>query len=102
MRPPSREAGSPAAKRDGSAYKLSLSRADQFSSQPEVDLLLLDETLKRLAAIEPQHCRIVELRYFGGLSVKETAEVLNISLMTVRRDWRAAKAWLYKAVTSDE
>jgi len=72
-------------------------------SQPRAaELLALDEALNELAKIDPRKSRVVELRYFGGLSIEETAEVLEISAMTVRRDWRAAKAWLYKKVTSDE
>lgn len=72
-------------------------------SQPRAaELLALDEALAELAKLDPRKGRVVELRYFGGLSLAETAEVLEVSLMTVRRDWRAAKAWLYKAVTSDK
>jgi RNA polymerase sigma-70 factor, ECF subfamily len=71
-------------------------------SQPRAtELLALDEALNELAKIDPRKSRVVELRYFGGLSVEETAEVLEISAMTVRRDWRAAKAWLYKAVNGE-
>lgn len=66
------------------------------------ELLALDEALDELAKLDPRKSRVVELRYFGGLSLEETAEVLEVSLMTVRRDWRAAKAWLYKRVMSDE
>ena len=88
-----------AAKREGSAYKLSLSQADRFGSQPEVDILLLDEALQRLAAIEPQHARIVELRYFGGLSVKETAEVLGVSVTAVERGWKFARTWLRRELS---
>ena len=72
-------------------------------SQPRAaELLALDEALAELAKLDPRKGRVVELRYFGGLSLAETAEVLEVSLMTVRRDWRAAKAWLFKAVTSDK
>ncbi|HEY6232288.1 MAG TPA: sigma-70 family RNA polymerase sigma factor [Pyrinomonadaceae bacterium] len=71
-------------------------------SQPRAaELLALDEALHELAKIDPRKSRVVELRYFGGLSIEETAEVLEISAMTVRRDWRAAKAWLYKAVNRE-
>jgi len=65
------------------------------------ELLALDEALNELAKIDPRKSRVVELRYFGGLSIEETAEVLEISAMTVRRDWRAAKAWLFKAVNRE-
>jgi RNA polymerase sigma factor (TIGR02999 family) len=72
-------------------------------SQPRAaELLALDEALDELAKLDPRKSRVVELRYFGGLSLDETAEVLEVSQMTVRRDWRAAKAWLYKRVMSDE
>jgi RNA polymerase sigma factor (sigma-70 family) len=57
---------------------------------------VLDEALDRLAAIEPQYSRIVELRFFGGLTIEETAEALDISPATVKRDWAWAKAWLYQ------
>ena len=72
-------------------------------SQPRAaELLALDEALAELATLDPRKGRVVELRYFGGLSLEETAAVLEVSPMTVRRDWRAAKAWLYKKVMSDE
>ena len=64
------------------------------------ELVALDEALNELAKLDPRKGRVVELRYFGGLSLEETADVLDVSVMTVRRDWRAAKAWLFKAVTS--
>ena len=71
-------------------------------SQPRAaELLALDEALDGLAKLDPRKCRVVELRYFGGLNIEETAEVLAVSPMTVRRDWRAAKAWLYKRVKSE-
>jgi RNA polymerase sigma factor (TIGR02999 family) len=72
-------------------------------SQPRAsELLALDEALVELARLDPRKSRVVELRYFGGLSLEETAKVLEVSTMTVRRDWRAAKAWLYKKVMSNE
>jgi RNA polymerase sigma factor (TIGR02999 family) len=61
----------------------------------DIDLLALDEALTRLAAIDPQQSRVVELRYFGGLTMEETAEVMHISPATVGREWRMAKAWLF-------
>jgi RNA polymerase sigma factor (sigma-70 family) len=72
-----------------------------MSEQRADELVVLDEALSDLAHLDPRKARVVELRYFGGLSLEETAEVLGISLMTVRRDWRAAKAWLYKAVNGE-
>jgi RNA polymerase sigma factor (TIGR02999 family) len=65
-----------------------------------VDIEALDEALERLAAVDPQQCRIVELRFFGGLSIEETAEALGISPATVKRDWTTAKAWLHHERTA--
>ena len=62
--------------------------------QPEIDLLALNEALDELAQMDPQQSRIVELKFFGGLSIEETAEVLGISHATVERDWKLARAWL--------
>lgn len=83
-----------AAKRGGGAYRLSLSEVDQLAKQRDVNLLALDEALERLNALDTQKARIVELRYFGGLTIEETAEVLKISPATVKRDWSMARAWL--------
>jgi RNA polymerase sigma factor (TIGR02999 family) len=63
--------------------------------QPDVDVIALDEALERLATLDPQQSRVVELRFFAGLSVEETAEVIGISPATVKRDWATAKLWLY-------
>jgi RNA polymerase sigma factor (TIGR02999 family) len=82
------------AKRGGSQVKLSLAHADRFDKQEEVDLIALDDALNELAATNPQHSQIVELRYFGGLTIEETAEVLGISHATVERSWKFARAWL--------
>jgi len=92
-----------AAKRGAGVTRLSLdpSICEAGSQSHDVDLMALNEALDRLAKLDSQQSRIVELRYFGGLSLEETAEVLEISLMTVRRDWRAAKAWLYRSVKND-
>ena len=68
--------------------------------QPAVDVVALDEALERLAAVDPQQSRVVELRFFAGLSVKETAEALGISPATVKRDWATAKLWLYNELTT--
>ena len=83
-----------AAKRGGQQLSVSLSRADRVSKEPEIDLVALHETLERLAAHDQQKGRIVELRFFGGLTIEETAEVLEISHATVERDWKMARAWL--------
>jgi RNA polymerase sigma factor (TIGR02999 family) len=89
-----------AAKRGGPQYAVSLSQADRFAKQPDVELLALHDALNELATIDPQQGRIVEQRFFGGLSIEETAEVLGVSHATVERDWKMARAWLRKAVTS--
>jgi RNA polymerase sigma factor (TIGR02999 family) len=84
-----------AAKRGGSnQQRLSITSAGQLATEPELDLLALNEALEELAKIDLQQSRIVELRYFGGLSIEETAAVLNIGHATVERDWKMARAWL--------
>jgi RNA polymerase sigma factor (TIGR02999 family) len=89
-------------KHGGEAQRVELeaaSRETALMSQPRAaELLALDEALAELARLDPRKGEVVELRYFGGLSIEETAGVLQVSQMTVRRDWRAAKAWLYKRV----
>ena len=81
-------------KRSGQQYSVSLGHADRICERPEIDLVALHEALERLAAHDPQKSRIVELRFFGGLTIDETAEVLEISHATVERDWKMARAWL--------
>jgi RNA polymerase sigma factor (TIGR02999 family) len=84
-----------AEKRGGSdQQRLSITSAGKFARQPEIDLLDLHEALKELTAMDPQQGRIVELKFFGGLSIEETAEVLGIGHATVERDWKMARAWL--------
>ena len=84
-----------AAKRGGSdQQRLSITSAEQLVKQPAVDLLALHEALEELATLDPQQERIVELRFFGGLSIEETAEVMGIGHATVERDWKMARAWL--------
>jgi len=83
-------------------FEVAISEVGLMSQPRAAELLALDEALDELARLDPRKSRVVELRYFGGLSLEETAKVLEVSLMTVRRDWRAAKAWLYKKVMSDE
>lgn len=84
-----------AAKRGG-GYTLALEDAADLSTERAVDVLALDEALKRLAVMDPQKSRLVELRFFGGLSIAETAAVLGLSPATVKRAWSSAKAWLYQ------
>jgi len=69
------------------------------TASPAIDVLALDEALDRLAAMDPQQARIVELRYFTGLTIEETAEALGISPATVKRDWTWARAWLYQRLS---
>ncbi|MFN2491427.1 MAG: sigma-70 family RNA polymerase sigma factor [Pyrinomonadaceae bacterium] len=84
-------------KRGGTeAHQVPLDESLLMSQPRAAELIALEEALKELAALDPRKGRVVELRYFGGLSQEETAEILGVSLMTVRRDWRAAKAWLYR------
>ena len=83
-----------AAKRGGSAVKVSLDEAVVFTREHSAELVTLDELLTRLAALDPQQARVVELRFFGGLPVEETSDLMGISTATVKRDWAMAKAWL--------
>jgi len=84
-----------AAKRGGSdQQRLSITSAEALSDKPDLDLLALHEALEELAVVDPQQSRIVELKFFGGLSIEETAEVLNLGHATVERDWKMARAWL--------
>lgn len=87
------------AKRGGGAQKLTLDEAVATPQERDMDLVALDDSLTVLAQIDPQQSRIIELRFFGGLTIKETAEVLNVSPATVKRDWSMAKAWLYGEVS---
>jgi RNA polymerase sigma factor (TIGR02999 family) len=82
-------------KRGGEQKKVSLDEAFVFSEQQADELLAVDDSLNRLEKIDPRQARVVELRFFGGLSVEEAAEVLGVSPKTVKRDWSVAKAWLY-------
>lgn len=85
-------------KRGGGAIHVSLDEAAVLAGGQATDFLALEEALRALEAFDPQKGRIVELRYFAGLGIEETAEVLRISPTTVRREWRRAKAWLYRAL----
>jgi len=83
-------------KRGGGAQPVSLDEALVLSPEPSADLIALDEALRKLSALSPRRSQVVELRYFGGLSEEEIAEVLKISPRTVRSDWSFARAWLYR------
>jgi RNA polymerase sigma factor (TIGR02999 family) len=89
-----------ALKRGGDQYRLSLTKVDRFLDAPDVDLLGLDDALKRLAELNPRHSEIVELRFFAGLTIDEAAEVLGVSHATVEREWRFARAWLHRELIS--
>ena len=82
-------------------FETAISEAAAMSQPRAAELLALNDALDELAKIDPRKGQVVELRYFGGLNIEETAKVLDVSPMTVRRDWRAAKAWLYKAVNRE-
>jgi RNA polymerase sigma factor (TIGR02999 family) len=86
-------------KRGGANLRVTLTQANTIAKDREVDLIALDDALNRLAQIDPQQSKIVELRFFSGLNVEETAEALGISPATVKRDWRLAKGWLYREIS---
>ena len=86
-------------KRGGGAVKVSLNDALVVAADQAAHFIALDEALRVLERLDPQKGKIVELRYFGGLSIEEAAEVMNISPRTVRREWQRAKAWLYRMMT---
>jgi RNA polymerase sigma-70 factor (ECF subfamily) len=83
------------AKRGGAKEALSLDDALVFSDEKSAELLAVDEAMQRLAKLDPRQGKVVEMRFFGGLTVEETAEALGISPITVKRDWSLARAWLY-------
>jgi RNA polymerase sigma-70 factor, ECF subfamily len=85
-----------AGKRGGGAQQISLEETAIFSPAQAEELVFLDELLTRLAALDAQQARVVEFRFFAGLSVEETAELMNVSTATVKRDWAMAKAWLVR------
>jgi RNA polymerase sigma-70 factor, ECF subfamily len=90
-----------AAKRGGASSRLPLEEAEGVSGeQSAVDVLALDEALSRLSELDPQQGRIVELRYFAGMGIEETAEVLGISPATVKREWSTARAWLRRELSA--
>jgi RNA polymerase sigma-70 factor (ECF subfamily) len=87
-----------AQKRGGAQQKVLLEDGMALTEQRAVEMIALDGALTRLAEIDPEQSRIVELRFFGGLSVEETAEILGMSTATVKRYWNSAKAWLYREI----
>jgi len=89
-----------AQKGPGKRVMISLDNAKDVGIRRDEDLLAVDEALTRLERLEPRACRIVELRFFTGLNERETAEALQISVSTLKRDWQFAKAWLFKELSS--
>lgn len=81
--------------------KLTLDGVAAITPDPGIDVVALHEALERLAAMDPRQGRIVELRFFGGLTIEETAEVLTVSPATVKNDWSFARAWLYRELETD-
>lgn len=88
-------------KRGGDQVRLPLDDARDVPEERDVDLVRLDDALRDLAAIDPQQSRVVELRYFGGLTIEETAEAIGVSPATVKRDWAMARAWLHRALVPE-
>ena len=86
-------------KRGGGALHISLDEAPSVCHEPDPNLVALDDALKALAVVDERESKVVELRFFGGLSIKETAEVLKVSVETVMRDWRMAKIWLLRELS---
>ena len=91
-----------AAKRGGGAVALSLDEALGVSEKRDLEVEALDDALHTLSQVDPQQARVVELRFFTGLSIEETAEVLRISESTVKRDWISAKAWLFRELSKGQ
>jgi RNA polymerase sigma factor (TIGR02999 family) len=86
-------------KRGGGVEHVALEEAAVVGGGRGSDLVALDDAMNILARIDPRKVQVVEMRFFGGLSVEETAEVLKVSTVTVKRDWRAARAWLYRELS---
>ena len=86
-------------KRGGGVPHLSLEEAAVVGGDADEDLVALDDAMNTLARLDPRKVQVVEMRFFGGLSVEETAEALKVSTVTVKRDWRAARVWLYRQMT---
>jgi RNA polymerase sigma factor (TIGR02999 family) len=91
-----------AAKRGGEQYRVSLSKANRISNRSDVDLLALNDALNDLAAAKAEYARVVELRFFAGLTIEETATAMNMSHATVERDWAFARAWLRREMGQKE
>lgn len=90
-----------AAKRGGGAQHVEFDEAAVYAPERSAELLALDDALNRLAVVDEKKSRIVELRYFGGLTVEEVAEVLGIAVITVKREWAKARLWLYQQLQTE-
>ena len=88
-------------KRGGNAIQVSLTEAANMPAAESADVLALDDALQRLEALDPRKSRIVEMRFFGGLTLEETAEALNVPVATVRRDWSFTRTWLFRELKAD-
>ena len=97
-----REVGAPPEARCGCAMAVTLDEGAVLSPEPTQEILDLNEALEKLAALDPRKARVVELQYFGGLNQDEIAEILNVSAVTVRRDWTFSRAWLYAELRGAE
>ena len=89
-----------ASKRGGKAFTLEVDEASAITREPSLDVIALDDAMKRLSSLDPRQCQIVELRFFGGLSIEETAQAVNISTATTKREWATARLWLYNAMNN--
>ena len=89
-------------RRGGRAQHVSLDEAAVVGAAEDANLVALDDAMNALARIDPRKVQVVEMRFFGGLSVEETAQVLRVSPVTVKRDWRAARIWLYRELTNGD
>ena len=89
------------AKRGGAGERVPLEEAAAIGTEPSADLVALDSALSTLASFDPRKAQIVELKYFGGLTIEEAAAVVGVSTPTIEREWRTAKLWLYRAVATE-
>lgn len=89
-----------AGKRGGNAVTVVVDEGSAVSKERSLDLIALDDAMKRLASLDPRQCQIVELRFFGGLSIEETAQTVKISPATTKREWATARLWLYNAMST--
>jgi RNA polymerase sigma factor (TIGR02999 family) len=89
-----------ASKRGGNALTLVVDEDSAVSKETSLDLLALDAAMKRLATLDPRQCQVVELRFFGGLSIEETAEIVKISPATAKREWSTARLWLHHVMST--